>query len=78
MFIFFRRNAATVENLDVGDIEPRLLLRRSLQCHSFKWYIDNIVFDLVGADPYPPAYGEVRMYAFVMCGDPMITQKIAC
>ena len=54
-----RRKAPSQLNMDIGDISSRLLLRESLGCKSFKWYIDNIIPDIVGADPYPPAYGEV-------------------
>lgn len=27
---------------DYGDISQRLALRKSLQCHSFRWYLDTV------------------------------------
>ena len=50
-------------NIDVGDISAQLAIRKKLQCKSFKWFMTEVAFDLVGK--YPPvepptqAEGEV-------------------
>uniref|UniRef100_A0A034W8C3 Polypeptide N-acetylgalactosaminyltransferase n=1 Tax=Bactrocera dorsalis TaxID=27457 RepID=A0A034W8C3_BACDO len=52
------------EKLDAGDLTKQLALREKLHCKSFKWFIENVAFDLVKT--YPPkgttdfAYGQVR------------------
>ncbi|XP_034939767.1 N-acetylgalactosaminyltransferase 6 [Chelonus insularis] len=58
------RRRPHLRTLDPGDLTVQKLLRKKLQCKSFKWFIENIAFDLV--ETYPPvepddfAYGEIR------------------
>jgi polypeptide N-acetylgalactosaminyltransferase len=54
-------------NIDVGDISKQKELREKLHCKSFKWFMENIAFDL--PKKYPPieppdfAQGEIRSVA---------------
>ena len=49
--------------IDAGDLTKQKAIRTKLQCKSFKWFMQNVAFDL--PKKYPPveppdfAYGEV-------------------
>ncbi|KAK0179653.1 hypothetical protein PV327_005387 [Microctonus hyperodae] len=61
---FIYRRRPHLRSLDPGDLSEQKALRKKLHCKSFKWFMDNIAFDLV--EVYPPiepddfASGEVR------------------
>lgn len=51
-----------IRNLDFGDISAQLEIRERLQCKSFKWYMENVAYDMVKKFPIPPknkVWGEV-------------------
>jgi polypeptide N-acetylgalactosaminyltransferase len=54
-------------NLDPGDLTKQKALREKLQCKSFKWFMENVAFDLVNyyppVPPPPYASGEIRSQA---------------
>ncbi|UJR37273.1 hypothetical protein I4U23_029982 [Adineta vaga] len=45
---------------DFGDVEERRAIRTRLQCHSFKWFLDNVFPEKFILDENVLAYGEVR------------------
>ncbi|NP_001161259.1 polypeptide GalNAc transferase 6-like [Nasonia vitripennis] len=61
---FIYRRRPHLRAMDPGDLTEQKALRDKLKCKSFKWFMENIAFDLV--EVYPPiepddfAYGEMR------------------
>ncbi|KAJ8680714.1 hypothetical protein QAD02_016501 [Eretmocerus hayati] len=61
---FVYRRRPRLKTLDPGDLTEQKALRKRLKCKSFKWFMENIAFDLV--ETYPPiepddfASGEIR------------------
>ncbi|TRY85071.1 hypothetical protein DNTS_020859 [Danionella cerebrum] len=43
-----------LRNRDYGDISERIAIRNRLQCHSFKWYLDNIYPEMQVSSPHKP------------------------
>uniref|UniRef100_A0A8C1RTI1 Polypeptide N-acetylgalactosaminyltransferase n=2 Tax=Cyprinus carpio TaxID=7962 RepID=A0A8C1RTI1_CYPCA len=43
-----------LRNRDYGDISERVAIRKRLQCHSFKWYLDNIYPEMQVSSPHKP------------------------
>lgn len=57
-----------IRKLELGDISAQVSLRNKLQCKPFKWFMDNVAYDLVKKFPLPPknkAWGEVRFFLFL-------------
>ncbi|XP_015113732.1 N-acetylgalactosaminyltransferase 6 isoform X2 [Diachasma alloeum] len=61
---FIYKRKPHLRSLDPGDLREQKALRSRLRCKSFKWFMENIAFDLV--EVYPPiepedfASGEIR------------------
>lgn len=50
-FLYERRSDRYV-NVDAGDLTKQRAIREKLQCKPFKWFIENVAYDLV--KKYPP------------------------
>lgn len=48
----YNRSPEVYKNIDVGDISQQLAIREKLQCKPFKWFMEEIAFDL--PKKYPP------------------------
>ncbi len=58
---YYRREPA-IRSLKFGDISDRKKLREKLQCKPFKWFMENIAYDVLQKFPPPSkniAWGEV-------------------
>ena len=69
--MYYRRKPASDRLVPIGDLSSRVKLRQDLGCKSFKWYLENVYPDKIGADPNPPAVGEVRNVQTSLCMDSM-------
>lgn len=48
----YKRDPERYENLDAGDLTKQKAIREKLQCKSFKWFMEEVAFDL--PKKYPP------------------------
>lgn len=49
-YLYLRRSH--YKNIDTGDITEQKKIREKLKCKSFKWFMQEVAFDLV--EQYPP------------------------
>jgi len=52
-----------------GDVSDRKALRKNLHCHSFKWYLENIIPELEIPDQNPFGRGDVKNMGTGTCLD---------
>lgn len=60
--------------LDAGDLSKQKALRKRLRCNSFKWFMENVAFDLVKKYPLEEpsfAYGGIKHLGTNLCADTM-------
>ena len=43
-----------IRHLDFGDVSAQNAIREKLQCKPFKWFMEEIAYDLVKKFPLPP------------------------
>ncbi|XP_041479201.1 polypeptide N-acetylgalactosaminyltransferase 1-like [Lytechinus variegatus] len=67
----FYSNRPELIGQEYGDVSDRITLRKDLQCHDFKWYLDNVFPALRIPDTNVRARGEVKNALTLMCLDSM-------
>lgn len=68
----YDRNPLAYSGVDAGDISEQKDLRNRLQCKSFKWYMENVAFDILKHYPLEEpsfAYGGIRNLGVNLCVD---------
>ena len=61
---YFYAREPTIRGYDIGDISKQLEFKKKNKCKSFKWFMDNIAYEVYDRFPPPPpnkAWGEVRI-----------------
>lgn len=60
----YDRNRKLYDKVNVGDLTKQRAIRNKLKCKPFKWYIENVAYELIDLYPVkePPlkAYGAIR------------------
>ena len=59
---YFYTREPTIRGYDIGDISAQLQFKRDHKCKSFKWFMDNVAYEVYDKFPPPPAnvaWGEV-------------------
>jgi polypeptide N-acetylgalactosaminyltransferase len=70
---YYYKDKSYIINLDAGDLTKQKAIREKLQCKPFKWFMENVAFDLYNyyppVPPKPYAHGEIRSDAASLCID---------
>eukprot|EP00056_Hartaetosiga_gracilis_P007135 m.104556 g.104556 ORF g.104556 m.104556 type:complete len:659 (-) comp12640_c0_seq5:167-2143(-) len=68
---FYDSHQKSLQKMEIGDISPRVNLRKKLKCKSFKWFLDNVMPDLFIPDKDHIIYGGSLQGANKQCVDGM-------
>lgn len=60
---YYLRRHPHQAHLKIGDTSEYKAIRKNLTCSSFKWFLDNVAYEMAELYPLPPAnlvWGEMR------------------
>ena len=66
---YFYTREPTIRGYPIGDISKQLEFKREHKCKSFKWFMDNIAYEVYEKFPPPPpnlGWGEVMVINIFM------------
>ncbi|CAM1309505.1 GALNT10 (predicted) [Pycnogonum litorale] len=70
---YIYKRKPNIRNIDPGDLSKPRKIRKDLNCKPFKWFMENVAFDLILKYPpiEPPDYasGEIRTASGDLCID---------
>ena len=71
---YIYKRKPSYRHIDPGDISEQTALRNKLQCKPFKWFMENVAFDLPKKYPpvEPPNFGDGFIKSLMdsnMCAD---------
>lgn len=69
---YFYTREPTIRGYDIGDISKQLQFKREHKCKSFKWFMENVAYEVYDKFPPPPrnlAWGEIRDQSGENCWD---------
>jgi len=71
---YFYTREPTIKGYPIGDIQAQIEFRDKHQVHNFKWFMDNIAYEVWDKFPAPPpnvAWGELKQRHGRLCLDTM-------
>lgn len=71
---YFYTREPMARQYEQGDVSGQLAVRERLRCQSFKWYMDNVAYDVLYKFPLLPPnlfWGEIRSVLTSQCLDTM-------
>ncbi|CAH1791951.1 unnamed protein product [Owenia fusiformis] len=69
---YFYTREPTIRGYDIGDISKQLQFKKDHNCKSFKWFMENVAYEVTDKFPYPPpnkAWGEIKLRNGYSCID---------
>ena len=66
---YFYTREPSVRGYPVGDLSKQLKFKKDHKCKSFKWFMDNIAYEVYDKFPVLPpnkAWGEVRSFYIII------------
>lgn len=60
---YFYTREPTIKGYPIGDISKQLKFKKDHKCKSFKWFLENVAYEVTERFPFPPpnkAWGEIK------------------
>lgn len=60
---YFYTREPTIRGYPIGNVSDQVAFKKRHKCHNFKWFLDNVAYEVLEKFPAPPpniGWGEVR------------------